>query len=651
MKNVAFRCYLSSLSLMVLPAAAIAQNRGSSAGNELLLMDEQTVTTASKKTQKVDDVPAAVTVITEDEIRASGAVTVLDLLRYVPGVDVSEQNQTAANVSIRGLNSEYSNTLLVMIDGRSIYEDFYGGVLWQFNPLLMSRIKRIEIVRGPGSALYGANAFNGVINIITKTPAEMAATPARTVTRDFIGEHNTENLELQTTVGDPKSWTASLGLAYNHTDGFGGKQSTEARDAYTTPIITADVEKRLPRGALLLSAGNTEVTSDFYESVALNDVHFHNSFASLSYTEDRATNPITARISGNFLKQAQGGKDYGNTTTLEIELQQAHRLGRRNSLVYGANYRSIEFASDITGSPHHEEFSALYLQDEIGFSAHTSLFAGLRLDQHTLYGTQFSPRLSLVHHLPQRQSLRLSYGTAFNAPTLLDSYLKESEPLGPGLALNISGNTHLSPTRVTSYEAGYRKEFRNGFLGINGYYNQVTELINSVPTSFFPSPPAPPNTPSNDTFLNVGSATIAGFEIESELNLSKRWHLLSNYAYANVAGSNYSLAGKLTTQHKINVALRGALSSRWEAFVGAHFVGATTLIGMSGNETVPSYLRADARIAYRFSTARRPWTLALSATNLFDDRHVEYPVNQTIGPVQQVSPQRRTLYLSLTGKF
>ena len=245
------------------PAQAQAQKRASSANSELLLSDEQTVTSASKAVQKVSDAPAAVTVITEEQITSYGATSLLDILRYATGVDVIEPNGSVADVSIRGSNALNANRLLVMIDGRSIYQDLFGNVAWHFEPLLLSRIKRIEIVRGPGSALYGANAFNGIINIITRTPAELAAASEKTSVRLLTGERNTQNLELQTTGGNAKDWSFSLGAAYNHTDGLGDKGKSGLYDRYSTPTVTFDAEKRLPQGTLRFAAGNAESVSDF----------------------------------------------------------------------------------------------------------------------------------------------------------------------------------------------------------------------------------------------------------------------------------------------------------------------------------------------------------------------------------------------------
>ncbi len=140
---------------------------------EVFFQPIETVITAGRTEQSIERAPATVTVISSEEIQASGALTIPELLRFVPGIDVMTITSSHSELNARGLNQLLSNKLLVLVDGRSVYFDFFGGVIWQGLPFLLNQIDRIEIVRSPGSALYGANAFSGVINIITKTPRQL----------------------------------------------------------------------------------------------------------------------------------------------------------------------------------------------------------------------------------------------------------------------------------------------------------------------------------------------------------------------------------------------------------------------------------------------------------------------------------------------
>src|ERR1700694_5253087 len=130
------------------------------------------ITSASRKEQRAEDVAAAVFVITHDDIRRSGMTTLPDLLRLVPGVEVAQINSNKWAVSVRGFNALYANKLLVLVDGRSVYNRIFSGVLWDTEDLLLDDIDRIEVIRGPGAAMWGANAVNAVINIVTKATAD-----------------------------------------------------------------------------------------------------------------------------------------------------------------------------------------------------------------------------------------------------------------------------------------------------------------------------------------------------------------------------------------------------------------------------------------------------------------------------------------------
>lgn len=134
------------------------------------------VTSVSKKEQKLSEVPAALFVITQEDIRHSGATSIPDLLRMVPGMDVAQINASTWAISARGFNLQFSNKLLVLIDGRAVYTPLFGGVYWDTQDVPLEDIQRIEVIRGPGGTLWGANAVNGVINIITKRAEQTSGT-------------------------------------------------------------------------------------------------------------------------------------------------------------------------------------------------------------------------------------------------------------------------------------------------------------------------------------------------------------------------------------------------------------------------------------------------------------------------------------------
>ena len=200
-----------------------------------------------------------------------------------------------------------------------------------------------------------------------------------------------------------------------------------------------------------------------------------------------------------------------------------------------------------------------------------------------------------------------------------------------------------------SYEAGYRKEIRSGFVGVNLFYNRATDLINFVTTEVY-APPFPPGIPKTLTATNSNDAHAVGVEIESEVPLGKRVRGLFNYSYQDVQ-DNQGERIDLSPQHKINVGIKAQISSRMEGFLGAHLVGGSVLHKAADLVTLPTYTRFDARLGYRIGSIKNPWTLSLSATNLFDDKHIEFPAAATGGSPASGVPQRRTIYFGLSGKL
>lgn len=624
------------------------QERHTSTDTELLMATEQTVITVTKKAQRISDSPSAVSVITDEQIRASGATNLLDLLRYVPGVDVMESNRSVGNVSIRGFNSKYSNKLLVMVDGRSIYYDFNGGVLWFLNGLTLSQIKRIEIVRGPGSALYGANAFNGVINIITKTPSELLSEELKSSIRSFFGTQDSNFSEFQTAVGDPKNLSFSFKAAYNHSLGYGRKTAVQVRDSYYIPIVNADIEKKLRNASLILSAGTSDSTSDFVQDFDIKNGNFHRSFLSLAYREEKTRNPVSAKLYMNSLVLTEPTLKDLDSVSYDVEVQQTRSLSPSNSIVYGGSYRRLQERSVLTNPNllHGQDLWAAFAQDDQHLGKHTNIFSGLRFDHHPLYGTNITPRISIVEHLKVRQTLRASFGMAFRTPTLFDAYaFMPYNFFDPNVITLLQGNLNAKPERLTSWELGYRKEMHNGYFGTNLFYNKISDMLSQIPTQFDSN-----GVPTVITALNAKGAHAAGLEIESEMRLSPRNKILLNYAYQDAVDTLGSRID-FTPVHKFNASITSSHNKRWELFLGMHYVSSSVFHTASSLLKVQPYTRVDARFGYKLGKSNNPWTLSLVATNLFDDRHYEFPLTSGPSTTPQVAQLRRSLYIALSGGF
>ncbi len=630
-------------------AASQPAVRDNSADNEMLFAGGQVVTTASRTGEKVDDAPASVTVITAEQIKRMGATDLLDVLRYVPDLQVMEINRSVANVSIRGFNTEYNNSLLVMIDDRPVYNDQFGGVFWNLLPVTLDQIKRIEIVRGPGSALYGANAYQGVINIITYSPLQQAKR-ASVMVRSLVGTHRTNEFDLLLAGSNHHGTAISADASYFGTQGYGSTAGTHDRVQF--PQVNLSAETIPAKGSRLrISAGHTDSLMDFYQALYMNGITYHENFAGLSYSEKSKTSPLSFQLSYNSIRQNSFSTGFTKMDTVDADIHQERQLTHQTNLVYGIDEHYVQELSTITGnSTKYEGSTGIYLQDETHFKRGYTLFAGMRFDNNSLYGSDFAPRVSLIKHLAHRQTLRISYSSAFQAPTFVNSYITTQLPFAPGISIPTTGTTTLKPQTTTSTEIAWREQTSHGYGGATLFYSEMKNYITTVPVGLMPSPPYPPGVPSAFVFSNLGTTRVFGVELEGASRLRKRVQLTYNYTYLMPSESNSFQLGTMTPMHAVNVGLDDELSPRCNLFVGAHFVGAQNILDGSGRR-VPAYLRTDVRLGYRLTTGKHPWTLSAIIFNLFGGNHIEYPNDIPTGLPNQTDRQPTTFYLSLTGSY
>ncbi|CEK20116.1 TonB-dependent receptor plug domain-containing protein [Chthonomonas calidirosea] len=633
-------------------AAPTASLTESSLGNELLFAGTQTVVTAARSKQPLNQAPAAVTVITADQLERYGVVTLPDALRYVAGMNVSEAGANIYNITLRGFNSQYANSLLIMIDNRPINEQFTGGLFWETLPVLLTQIDRIEIVRGPGSALYGADAYNGVINIITKAPDALTTTRSNLSFRTVLGGYKSDYDELLASGKDDHGNAFAFGFGYNHTGGFGTAGATGMLDNYAVTLLTFDGEHKLAQGRLRLQADYAQSAENLFQVLYLTGSHLISSSVSLRYEQPDVQDPLMARMSYTNFKLTSMSTTPDETHTFEGEVQKQNHLGNRHTLVYGLSWSHTVLHSDISyPGEHYQDVFGAYFQDEWQLPQRWIGYLGFRIDDATLLGTSFSPRISILKNLGNRQTLRFAYGTSYQSPPLVNSYIDTAFPLAPGLTASALGNPKLKSITLDGFELDWRQELSKGYVQINSYYNSISNIIGPIPTAFQPSPPYPPGTPATLSYVNLSDATSYGLEVDSALKLARNLDAHFNYAYNYEHLQNVAIAGAFAPNHMLNMAFDADLGRRWEAFLGAHLVGTTSVNSNGVITSAPAYINMDIRLGYRLREGKEPLTLALVVHNLFADHHIELPPPPTNGLPAQVTPLRTVVYITLSGKF
>ena len=461
---------------------------------------ERVVVTASRYGQSPLDSPSTVSILTSEDIRLSGAATIADVLRRVAGVDVMTLSGSQPDVSVRGFNRELSNKVLVLIDGRSVYLDMLGTVLWETLPVAIEEIERIEVIRGPGSAVYGANAVTGVINIITIPPGEGGSAvvaeggTAGTLRGEAIASGRTgpTGWRLSTGYHELGRWETAADPAQD-----GALRAFVDDDATASKVLRANgrVDRAIgDQGFASLSAGHSRGYTEYYVFGALGDyvTEFDHSYA----RADLGYGPVHlwgffnrwAGPTGPWLEY-QGERSLwteydARTFDLEAESDVSFQTGAvAHRLNAGVGYRHKRVAWNYLvgqGEPIAEDHYNAFIQ-ETARMGRLRLIGSLRLDRHPLVDLSrtISPRGAAILRLADRTSARLNVGTSFRSPSFMESYLELEQPTAAdGLFVDTLGNTELLPERIFTAEAGlHDASSRWHEVDLAAYYSRVTDLI------------------------------------------------------------------------------------------------------------------------------------------------------------------------------
>jgi iron complex outermembrane receptor protein len=528
--------------------------------------EEHVVVTASRVEQDLVNAPASISVISSETIQNSPSAGVGDLLRTVPGVNVTQLSARDINLTSRSATSTLATSQLALVDGRSVYLDFFGMVMWDLVSANPSDIRQIEVIRGPASAVWGANAMSGVVNIITKTPRELAAEGKGTLAigfgafdRDVKGARQDENAGLffsmhgayAEAVNDRWSYKLSAGYltqdpfarpAGNIPNAFQTPYPPFTNSGTTQPKFDARVDYDLSQGGVLSFSGGVAGTDGIiYTGIGPFDVirgsklgYFSSRYARGARSVSFFTNLLDGHA-GNLLANAPSGAplrlDF-NTGTFDIGATDSHAFGSRHLLSYGGNYRhnTFDFSIAPTGGDRNE--GGGYLQDEIFFNQHLRWIVGARLDKFSsIEDAVFSPRTTLLIKPSLPHTFRLSYNRAFRAPSYvnnnLDVVLNTDLNLGllnPALAgviysfpVRAIGNADLKQETMTAYEVGYTGTIRNR-MSVTGavYWNRTDEAILFTQTARYGALNPPPRWPLPAVVLEAAAA--AGSPLPSEFS-------------------------------------------------------------------------------------------------------------------------------------
>lgn len=632
------------------PTASASEQRSATSDlTEMSLEDLMNVrvTSVSKKEQKMSQAAAAIFVITPEDIKRSGATNLPDLLRIVPGLDVSQINANTWAVSARGFNAQFTNKLLVLIDGRAVYTPLLGGVNWDTQDVPLEDIERIEVIRGPGATVWGANAVNGVINIVTKEAAE-------------------------TKGGLLSAGGGSDGQAYG-TAQFG--------DAIRTDTDFRIFAKYLNQGSLpalgggsgadawhmlhggfrsdtrLSSKDNLTVEGDLYtgkEGAQIIHIFSINppEIGNLATVSQLSGGDVLGRWEHTFSGRSEtsfqfyfdneertGPESPDQLNIVDFDFQHHVGWGARQDIVWGGGYRhywdQAPGTIDQSFTPPGTSLNLVnfFGQDTVALRAdRLFLTFGSKLENSYFSNYEAEPSVRLAWTASSWATLWSALSRADRTPARRDEQLVAPlavfpDPNGSSTPVEVVlfGNPQFESEHEIAYEGGFRTQPNERlFMDVSAFFNQYDHLSSLEPgTEFLQSTPAPARFVMPIVFGNLLHGTTEGGEIAANLKLTARWTVSPGYAFLEMHLHTQPPSQDTTSvaeyqgsspQHQAqlrsHVELFRGLS--WDA--NAYFVSALPVQG------VASYTRLDTQL--RWKLAKRG-ELAIVGQNLLRDRVLE----------------------------
>jgi outer membrane receptor for ferrienterochelin and colicin len=557
--------------------------------------EETVVVSASKNEEKLVNAPATVSVIGPQVIQSAPTQNFADLLRAVPGINVTQVSARDINITSRGATGTLATGQLAVVDGRSLYQDFFGFVMWDFLPVNFDEIKQVEVIRGPASAVWGANALNGVVNVITKSPREMRGSSFTlgfgSFNRDVPGrDEGAGSLWYVngTHAGAPnEQWSYKISAGGYGSDPLprpigaipGSPTKAEypnfANTGTTQPKFDTRVDYDFPDGNRKLSfAGGIVGTEGIMHSgIGPFDInsgsvmgYFRSTYTKGALRAQFFTNVLNGDAS-NLLAIGANGQpihfDFG-TNTYDLEFSNANTIAARHVLTYGGNFRYNAFDLSLAPDAENRKEGGVYLQDDIFLHEALRFVLGGRVDAFSnLPDPVFSPRVAVLLKPQANHTFRVSFNRAYRAPSVINESLQVTilQPTdlsalglskGYPLPIQATGNPDITEQRMDAWEIGYTGIIGNrATLSAAYYVNQLSRDINFAqqpgayytatnPPAGWPAPLRPVlnylvsigrGIPCCFTYLNLGDYSQRGFELGVDTTVNEHLSAFVNYSW------------------------------------------------------------------------------------------------------------------------
>lgn len=629
------------------------------------------VTTASKRAERASDAAAAVFVLTRDDISRSGAVTVADALRLVPGVNVAQINANSWAVTVRGFNSRFSNKLLVMIDGRSVYTPLFSGVLWDQQNIVLEDVERIEVVRGPGGTLWGANAVNGVINIITRSSRDTQGVLVKAAGGDDyqaqalirvggkLGENGAFRVYGKFEQFDENKTAAGVEANDDWRNFRGGFRTDYDLSARDTLMMTGEVS--------VIDAGET------LDTPLLTPPFLQRQDADINRIGAHILTQWTRDLGDGDELSVQGYIDYSDIEipqgeekrlTLDITAQHSLSLGERHDFLWGVGFRNI--SDEITNgsfvafadTERSDQIFSGFIQDTFKASETLDIVLGSKFERNDYTGFEIQPSARFVWRAQENVTVWGAISRAVRTPSRAEDDIRAIAavippgfPGNPGplpLALQFTGDRNIDSETLLAYELGARFRFSDTVsFDVTGFYNKYADLRGSRVGAPALTLAPTPHVIVPLTVDELVDADTRGVEAVLDWQVAPNWRVQATYAYLNIDGQvpvfpdvRASAPGGADPSHTAN--LRSLFDVTKDLKIDAALRFVDDLEGFA----IDSYVALDARVAWRLNDQLE---VAVTGRNLTEGDHFEFGTDPSFSTVP--TSVERSVFATVSAKF
>ncbi len=630
------------------------------------------VTSVSKKSQLLPQAAAAVFVLTQEDLRRSGVSTIPEALRMVPGINVAQLDGNKWAISARGFNHLYADKLLVLIDGRSGYSPLFSGVHWEVQDTLLEDIERIEVIRGPGTTLWGANAVNGVVNIITKSASETQGNLLSATAGSY--EHAIGSIRHGGSVGQSGYYRAYL--KFSSYD-----QNEPGSTINGTQPPAADDWRMLRTGFRsdwrLSSRMHFTLQGDYYDGSLGETLSFPNLSVPISFRETTATDmdvsgahllarweravstdsDMSFQVYYDRIEREEGAFSEIHDT-YDLEFNHRFPLTTNQEIIWGLGYRYIEdrteesFRYSFAHDERDVDQANAFLQDEIKLTDDVSVILGAKVEHFDYTGYEVLPNARFTWMPTRAQTLWGAVSRAVRTPSrndddvIINAAAFPIDDAGTPGVVRILGNTEFDSEKLTAYELGYRVRPRgNLLLDIALYYNDYQDLIGTAALApFFETDPPPPHMVFPREFTNTTHGHTYGVELVTNWQPLETFQLMAVYSFLEMdiqSKDNFDISGN-SPQHQFNLRGYFDLTPQWELDTALYFVDDLNV--QNNTQKIDSYVRLDLRLGWK---PTRDIEISIGARNVLDDHHAEFG---TI-PFVVATEIERSIYAKVVTRF